>query len=186
MTLFEQWEDLAYDTKTRTREQIDAFWKDYFEKEKNIYDSLLNNPEEEVKGTVPQLAEKYNVSEVEMTGFLDGINDSLVEQNPLKTMDENTVVSLNFDNERLYRNMIDADAEWLYGLPQWDDILGADNKKAIFLDQKKSHTVHVLKIGRNEPCPCGSGKKYKFCHGKKGAEPLSEDVIERWKGEHNG
>jgi len=22
------------------------------------------------------------------------------------------------------------------------------------------------KIGRNEPCPCGSGKKYKHCHGK--------------------
>jgi len=23
------------------------------------------------------------------------------------------------------------------------------------------------KIGRNDPCPCGSGKKYKQCHGKK-------------------
>ena len=22
------------------------------------------------------------------------------------------------------------------------------------------------KIGRNDPCPCGSGKKYKYCHGK--------------------
>ncbi|GHV68093.1 UPF0225 protein [Spirochaetia bacterium] len=22
------------------------------------------------------------------------------------------------------------------------------------------------RIGRNEPCPCGSGKKYKFCHGR--------------------
>jgi preprotein translocase subunit SecA len=28
------------------------------------------------------------------------------------------------------------------------------------------------KIGRNEPCPCGSGKKYKRCHGAQGAEPL--------------
>ena len=28
------------------------------------------------------------------------------------------------------------------------------------------------KVGRNEPCPCGSGKKYKLCHGKPGAEPL--------------
>jgi SEC-C motif-containing protein len=24
----------------------------------------------------------------------------------------------------------------------------------------------VPKVGRNEPCPCGSGKKYKFCHGR--------------------
>ena len=23
------------------------------------------------------------------------------------------------------------------------------------------------KVGRNEPCPCGSGKKYKQCHGRK-------------------
>ena len=28
------------------------------------------------------------------------------------------------------------------------------------------------KIGRNAPCPCGSGKKYKRCHGAPGAEPL--------------
>jgi len=25
------------------------------------------------------------------------------------------------------------------------------------------------KIGRNDPCPCGSGKKYKQCHGREGA-----------------
>ena len=29
------------------------------------------------------------------------------------------------------------------------------------------------KVGRNDPCPCGSGKKYKICHGKPGAEPLA-------------
>ena len=28
------------------------------------------------------------------------------------------------------------------------------------------------KIPRNAPCPCGSGKKYKQCHGRPGAEPL--------------
>jgi preprotein translocase subunit SecA len=28
------------------------------------------------------------------------------------------------------------------------------------------------KIGRNDPCPCGSGKKYKKCHGREGASPL--------------
>ncbi|WP_366972914.1 SEC-C metal-binding domain-containing protein [Thermoflexus sp.] len=27
-------------------------------------------------------------------------------------------------------------------------------------------------IGRNDPCPCGSGKKYKHCHGRPGAPPL--------------
>jgi preprotein translocase subunit SecA len=38
----------------------------------------------------------------------------------------------------------------------------------------KRRTVRVKdKIGRNEPCPCGSGRKYKQCHGKPGAEPLA-------------
>jgi preprotein translocase subunit SecA len=30
------------------------------------------------------------------------------------------------------------------------------------------------KIGRNDTCPCGSGKKYKRCHGAPGADPLPE------------
>jgi preprotein translocase subunit SecA len=32
----------------------------------------------------------------------------------------------------------------------------------------KVETVHrqAPKVGRNDPCPCGSGKKYKKCHGQ--------------------
>ncbi len=34
-------------------------------------------------------------------------------------------------------------------------------------EQKAQPTVrHADKVGRNDPCPCGSGKKYKHCHGK--------------------
>jgi preprotein translocase subunit SecA len=34
---------------------------------------------------------------------------------------------------------------------------------------KGSAPVRVeKKVGRNEPCPCGSGKKYKNCHGREG------------------
>jgi preprotein translocase subunit SecA len=33
--------------------------------------------------------------------------------------------------------------------------------------EQKTQPVKVeKKVGRNEPCPCGSGKKYKQCHGK--------------------
>jgi preprotein translocase subunit SecA len=34
----------------------------------------------------------------------------------------------------------------------------------------------AAKIGRNEPCPCGSGKKYKKCHGQPGAPPLASEA----------
>jgi preprotein translocase subunit SecA len=39
-------------------------------------------------------------------------------------------------------------------------------------EQKKEPVKVGRKVGRNEPCPCGSGKKYKNCHGRPGAEPL--------------
>ncbi|MFY9515000.1 MAG: preprotein translocase subunit SecA [Dysgonamonadaceae bacterium] len=40
---------------------------------------------------------------------------------------------------------------------------GRDSKQ----QERKLEPVRVeKKIGRNEPCPCGSGKKYKYCHGR--------------------
>ena len=102
---------------------------------------------------------------MDMTGFLDGINESLVEPNPIDTMEEDTKVSLVFDKEKLYKNMVDAKADWLYELPMWNDIFDPETKKRLYLEQKKSGTVIVgKKVGRNDPC--GSGKKYKFCCGK--------------------
>lgn len=135
--------------------------------EKGVYEKLLSDPDTEVKGTVRELAEKYNMDVMTMVGFLDGINDSLKEANPIETMEEDTEVSLAFDKEKLYKNMVDARADWLYELPQWNDIYDEETRKRLFLEQRKSGTIRKeKKIGRNDPCPCGSGKKYKKCCGR--------------------
>ena len=117
-TLLEQWQSLAYNEKA-DRGQLQRFWGSYFQIEKEIYEQLLENPDEEVKGTVKELAEKYGQEVLTMVGFLDGINESLKEPNPIETMDEDTQVSLAFDKEKLYKNMVAANADWLYELPQW-------------------------------------------------------------------
>ena len=159
MALLEQWQKVAYNEKAN-KQDLQRFWQRYFLLEKNVYEQLLTNPDEVVEGTVKELAEKYKLSIMDMTGFLDGINDSLVTPNPIDTMEEDTKVSLAFDKEKLYKNMVDAKADWLYELPMWDEIFDADTKKRLYLEQKKSGTVIVgKKIGRNDPCPCGSGKK---------------------------
>ena len=166
MSLLKQWRDKAYD-ESANKGDLQRLWADYFEKEKNIYTVLLKDPDVEVKGTVKELAEKYGTSVENMVGFLDGINDSLVERNPIETMTEDTHVSLDFDNEKLYKNMVDAKADWLYELPEWDDIFSKEDQKKLYLEQKKSGTIiKPKKIGRNDPCPCGSGKKYKQCCGR--------------------
>ena len=166
MALLKQWRDMAYDEKAN-KGDIQRFWAKYFNIEKEIYEQLLEDPDTEVKGTEKELAEKYGQDVMTMTGFLDGINDSLVEPNPIEEMEEDTVVSLKFDKEKLYKNMVDAKADWLYELPQWDAIFSKERQKELYLEQKKSGTiVKGPKIGRNDPCPCGSGKKYKKCCGK--------------------
>lgn len=163
MALLQEWQKVAYDQQA-DKGKLQNFWQRYFLLEKGVYEQLLTNPNEKVEGTVQELAEQYELSIMDMTGFLDGINDSLVTPNPIDTMEEDTKVSLAFDKEKLYKNMVDAKADWLYELPQWDEIFDAETKKRLYLEQKKSGTVVVgRKVGRNEPCPCGSGKKYKFC-----------------------
>ena len=167
MALLKEWHKLAYN-ENADQGEMQRFWTSYFLKEQSVYEKLLSNPDEVVEGTVKELAEKYELSLMEMTGFLDGINDSLKEANPIETMEEDTVVSLAFDTEKLYKNMVAAGADWLYELPQWEAIYDEDTRKALYKEQKRSTTVinEEAKVYPNAPCPCGSGKKYKKCCGR--------------------
>ena len=165
-TILEQWRAMAYNQQ-EDRGKLQRFWANYFNIEKGIYEQLLSNPDEAVSGTVKELAEKYGQDIMTMVGFLDGINDSLMVPNPIETMDENTKVNLAFDKELLYKNMVDAKADWLYELPQWERIFDEETRKRLYREQKESGTIRKgKKIGRNDPCPCGSGKKYKKCCGR--------------------
>ncbi len=167
MTILENWRNLAYGEGLDDKEK-EELWTQYFKVEKGIYEHILSKPEEVVEGTVEELAKRYGTDVQTMTGFLDGINESLKGyENPVETMDENTVVKIEIDPEKLYYNMVEAKAEWLFSLPQWDEILTEEKKKELYKTQKASGTiVKGAKIGRNDPCPCGSGKKYKKCCGQ--------------------
>ncbi len=168
MALLKQWRDMAY-SETANKGDLQRLWADYFEKEKEIYAELLKKPNAKVSGTVKELADKYKVDLMMMTGFLDGINDSLKKPNPIEEMEEDTQVSLAFDKELLYKNMVAASADWLYELPEWEAIFDEDKRKELYREQKSASTiVKPDKVYPNDPCPCGSGKKYKKCCGKKG------------------
>jgi preprotein translocase subunit SecA len=49
------------------------------------------------------------------------------------------------------------------------------NGEAAAAGEQKQQTVRRTepKVGRNDPCPCGSGKKYKKCHGREDAEGVA-------------
>ena len=154
MALLEQWRAMAYSEKAN-KGDLQRLWASYFEKEKEIYAQLLKNPDEVVRGTVKELADRY------------GVDESLTESNPIEEMEEDTQVNLGFDKERLYKNMVAAGADWLYNLEEWNDIFDEETRKALYKEQKSSTTiVKEKKIYPNDPCPCGSGKKYKKCCGR--------------------
>ncbi|PAB60785.1 SEC-C metal-binding domain-containing protein [Anaeromicrobium sediminis] len=162
MSLFENWKDMAY--KHTSRDTFEKFWGDYAKVEGKIYANLLENHEEKFEGTVKGLAEKFETTNEYIVGFLDGINESIKEGMDLEGATEDTAVSLEVNYEKLFFNMLEARADYLYNLPQWAGVLSVEERENIVKKFKKSKTVvNENKVGRNDPCPCGSGKKHKKC-----------------------
>lgn len=165
MTLYEQWNNYGEDARERSVEEYKKVVENYLSRERDVYNYLLSNTNEVVEGTIAELGKRFNMNEVEFLGYVDGINASLKNgEYDLDKLTGESVVRLEFDLEKLYWNMLDAKADWLYKLPQWDELLTAEKRMDIEKDYNRSKTVvKGKKIGRNEPCPCGSGKKYKQC-----------------------
>lgn len=138
MALLQEWRDYAYNEELQNSKEGQQLWQNYFELEKGIYEQLLTNPSEVVEGTVQELADKYDVPLSMMVGFLDGINDSLKEANPIEEMEADTKVKIDIDSEKLYYNMVECKADWLYNLPQWENILSEDKRKELYKKQKSS------------------------------------------------
>jgi len=163
MPLLQEWESIVQQN-AQTPEGYKEFWNGYIEVEKNIYVQVLDAKRTELKGTIKELAEEFDVIPVIFIGFLDGINTSLTEELGLEDLEEDSAIDAVIDLKKLYFNMLDAKADWLFKLPAWDEILTDEERKAIKKEFMLSKTViKEAKIGRNDPCPCGSGKKYKKC-----------------------
>jgi preprotein translocase subunit SecA len=162
MSLFKSWQDIV--NKQMSQKEYETFWKDYLLKEQNVYDTILSEKTKVIEGTVEELAKTHKLDTVTFVGFLDGFNTSLTEEIDLDSLEESTKINAEIDWEKLFFNMLDAKAEWLYTLEGWNDILTVEKRKEIRKDYNVSkQVIKEEKIGRNDPCPCGSGKKYKKC-----------------------
>jgi hypothetical protein len=165
MSRYKEWLKLQ---EKQTDKTFPAFWEGYCDAEKKIYSEILKHPDEPAEGTFSELVSRYDVAPVLFMGFLDGVNTSIEDEiEDLDAIEDDTPVRLKIDAPRLYYNMQAADAEHLYSLPEWDALLSEEEREAIVKEYKRSRTIRVEKRpGRNDPCPCGSGKKYKKCCGK--------------------
>ncbi|SHH82854.1 SEC-C metal-binding domain-containing protein [Clostridium grantii] len=165
MSLYKQWNDMVVEFVKANGEA--AFWDKYEAIEKGIYIGILSDHNKIFEGKVGELAEKLNAPLDFFIGFLDGINESLNEELDMENLKIDTEIKLDIDLARLYFNMLDAKAEYLYNLSQWEGIFSEEKRKEITKAWRESKIViKEPKIGRNDPCTCGSGRKYKKCCGK--------------------
>ena len=173
MSLYSEWQGICDQVQEQEPGVARKFWKEYFAAETENYKKILGDYTNTVEGKLSDLAKEFNMDEVTFVGFLDGINSSLKKEIKLDSLKSGSKVTLDIDFEKLYYNMLDAKAEWLYSLPGWDAIIDPEKRKEITKEYNKSKTyVNENKIGRNDDCPCGSGKKYKKCCAKADKQPI--------------
>ena len=129
MALFKDWQDFA--DKKSAEPGAEQYWTQYF-LEKRIFTRSSSRAKLRRAAPYRRSLTNFGVDIIEMTGYLDGINESLKAENDLENMTAETEVSLDYEPEKLYYNMVGAKAEWLYKLPQWDSILTEEKRKELY------------------------------------------------------
>ncbi|MDO4530552.1 MAG: SEC-C metal-binding domain-containing protein [Bacillota bacterium] len=163
MSLYENWMEKAFSQEGHS---VEAVWAEYLPREQKIYEYILGEKQDKLEGTIAELAEKFDMTAEMMVAFVDGLNASLETPFEMEELKEDSAITIQIDFEKLFKLMVEYKAEHLYTLPQWEGIYDAETQKKLILEQKRAKTiVKGDKIGRNDPCPCGSGKKYKKCCG---------------------
>lgn len=108
---------------------------------------------------IPSLAAAYDADD-EFAAALDGVLRH-VPVDPDDTRPE--AVQLQLERQQLERDVPLAD------LDEAIDELVASVLDAADISRPRRPAVRAApKVGRNAPCPCGSGRKYKACHGRDG------------------
>lgn len=163
MSLYESWMKKAFSQEGHS---VDGVWDEYLPREQKIYEHILENKVTKLEGKVSELAERFDMTAEQIVAFVDGINACLPTPYDMPSLTEDSDLVIEIDFEKLFKLMVEYKAEHLYSLPQWDNVFDEAARKRLTLDQKRARTiVKGEKIGRNDPCPCGSGKKYKKCCG---------------------
>ncbi|MDD2216807.1 MAG: SEC-C metal-binding domain-containing protein [Eubacteriales bacterium] len=163
MSLYKNWLKLA---ENQTDDTFEKFWDIYSSTETKIYRDIISKQNPHVEGTFDDLVKKYDVDPLIFMGWLDGIQTSIENSMDLDTITNDSKLEMDIIWEALFYNMIDAEADYLFCIEEWDSILSEEKQQEIADDWRRSRTVVKEKLpGRNDPCPCGSGKKYKKCCG---------------------
>jgi len=134
-------------------EKIHFIFKHYFEKKRELFGE--ENFNEILKSLVLNFMDRLWMDHLEQMEYLrDSVNLRAYGQ-------KEPLVEYKSESYHLYRGLKDNLWSQLLNL-----IFRLEVKESPASSSKEENPYRNQKIGRNDPCPCGSGKKYKHCHGK--------------------
>ena len=129
---------------TRWREHLSAL--DFLRQGIHLRGYAQKNPKQEYKREAFEL----------FAGMLDSIRDDVVR----------VLLTVQVQSPEQVEQTVEIDAPMQnvqYHHSDYDEALASQNNDA---NRPEPARNALPKVGRNDPCPCGSGKKYKLCHGK--------------------
>ncbi|AIM24877.2 preprotein translocase subunit SecA [Melissococcus plutonius] len=167
-----------HDIENKTQDEIKAY---LIQRAQEVFDTKAS----QLNGTEQMLEfQKVVILRVVDTKWTDHIDamDQLRQSVGLRAYGQNNpLVEYQTEGYRMFEEMIGAieyDVTRLFMKSeirqnvQREQVVQGEANKVGEEDEVQSNTnakkqpVRVNKVGRNDPCPCGSGKKFKNCHGK--------------------
>ena len=160
-------ENMRVFEKQITLQILDTLWKEHLSQMDSLRQGIGlrgyggKNPKQEYKREAYALFEELlNNLQHEVVKFL-----SLVQIKQDESADAIERKRIQ-EQQKERTNLVHQNATAL-AADNADNAEGA-NGQAAEAQQQTPYTREAQKVGRNEPCPCGSGKKFKQCHGKLG------------------
>ncbi len=145
-------------------QNLDTSWRehlaamDYLRQGIHLRGYAQKNPKQEYKRESFQL----------FSQLLDKINYEVISalckfevkvERDIEQLEERRRQSLDFKQVEYRHNEVDA-------LQQEGDVAVTEEMQDEAILAQQTFVREQPKVGRNDPCPCGSGKKFKQCHGK--------------------
>ena len=147
--------------------KIDDEWKEHLREMDDLRSAVNNATYEQKDPLVVYKLESYEL----FKSMMNRLNEEAVDL--LMRMDipiEQQLKSTNQDEKQsnYEKSQTNSDRTSSTSLPQFQGRQGFQQaiENSMPQQEKKQPIVVDPKVGRNDACPCGSGKKYKQCHGK--------------------
>ncbi len=138
---------------------LDTLWRehlaamDYLRQGIHLRGYAQKNPKQEYK------RESFEL----FVALLDKINYEVISTlSKFEVQQEEDVLQMESERRQVLNSNMQYQHAETSGLSESDEVAVMDEERP----QKSEPVVRIgTKVGRNDPCPCGSGKKYKQCHG---------------------